>query len=100
MPTAAFPCRRQPLHPFRSSRDAPLTCVTGTVCAAPGGQIIRTPDSNTEGFRGPGHQLMGSYVDIPVHKLLRQTERQFLRQAGAEFQCTSADGAWAPHETQ
>jgi hypothetical protein len=64
------------------------------------GQIIRTPDSNTEGFRGPGHQLTGSYVDVPVHKLLRQTERQFLRQAGAEFQCTSADGAWTLHETQ
>jgi hypothetical protein len=36
---------------------------------------------------------MGSYVDVPVHKLLRQTERQFLRHAGPEFQCTSADGA-------
>lgn len=74
---------------------------TGTVCAAIEGQIIRTPDSNTEGFRGPGHQLIGSYVDVPVHKLLRQTERQFLRHAGPEFQCTSADGAsWARHEPQ
>jgi hypothetical protein len=39
---------------------------------------------------------MGSYVSAPVHKLLRQTEREFLRPAEhhllEKLSCTSADG--------
>eukprot|EP00238_Polyblepharides_amylifera_P014170 CAMPEP_0196582446 /NCGR_PEP_ID=MMETSP1081-20130531/38910_1 /TAXON_ID=36882 /ORGANISM="Pyramimonas amylifera, Strain CCMP720" /LENGTH=408 /DNA_ID=CAMNT_0041903001 /DNA_START=213 /DNA_END=1439 /DNA_ORIENTATION=+ len=43
-------------------------------------------------FTPPGLKYMDAHVAFPLQKMLRQTSHQFLRSAGPEFQCTSADG--------